>query len=417
MSCANTSNIKRGAGMNNFIPSVNAGLSVFPDGSKHHDDKHFVPQLNNQRIANSNEQQLNINNGCMGIGSDLKRESSQIFLPRTRSFSLDLSNLSSFHDINDTSFLPQTVVFNPTFTQHDLPFTNILSSEQLDDSNTDFEPVRTILDDFTTSVGDEDSNSDSTLFSPRTFLSRPSSISSSSLNESIEEVAKMKRVAKERRRRVKKVKVSHNDIERKYRLSINDKIVQLRDLVPTIRYGFKELSNIPLDQSDIDALDGLEPTKKLSKGTILNKTIEYIKHLEAKCGQYKILNSELTNKLANNNHLASVLPASISSSVSLSGLSSTVPTLSVKTENHLPAIPMQSEFNINTSQNSNTNGSQLMMNNNNSHSSNNISYSDNNNNININIKQEKSFSPLTKVFIENDAGNGDNNLFKFESLT
>lgn len=396
------SNIKQGADPNEFIPLVDSGLSIFPNGSRHFDDKHFSSQINNQRIAHSNEQPLDINNGSMVIGDELKRETFQNFLPGTRSFSLDLSNLSSLNNTNDTDNLSHTVIFNPAFTQNDFPSTNILSSKQLGDSNTDLESIGVMLGDFTTSVGDEDSNSDSALFSPRTFLSRPSSISSISLNECVEEIAKSKRIGKERKSRVKKVKVSHNDIEKKYRLSINDKIVQLRNLVPTIRYGFKELSNIPLDQSDIDALDGLEPTKKLNKGTILNKTIEYIKHLEAKCEQYKILNSEFTNRLANNQPIT-VLPASMSSSTPPSVISTTLVTPSVKPENHLSAISIPPEFNLDILQNSSIDDNQLVVN--------------NSNNNNINIKQDESFSPLAKVSMDNDVGNGDNNLFKFESFT
>lgn len=404
------SNIKQAFDPNEYIPPTPTGLSIFPNNTKRFDEKQSLPHLNNQRMANSNKQQINTNNGSMVTGGDSKGASSQIFFPETRSFSLDLSNLSSLNDTDETNNLSQTSIFNPTFTQHGFTSTDVLSSKQFGNSNTDLDATSAMLGDLATSIGDEDSNSDSALFSPRTFLSRPSSISSSSLNEIVDEVSKSKRIGKERRRRVKKVKASHNDIERKYRLSINDKIVQLRNLVPTIRYGFKELSNIPLDQSDIDALDGLEPTKKLNKGTILNKTIEYIKHLELKCEQYKILNAELNSRLTNSQPVT-VLPASMSSSTSSSVMSSTVVTPSVKMETHLPTIPMQQESNLNILQNSYMGDFQLMANNNNNKNKNNISNNTSNN------KHEESFSPLAKVFIENDLNNGDNNLFKFESFT
>lgn len=85
----------------------------------------------------------------------------------------------------------------------------------------------------------------------------------------------------------RKKKTSHNVIEKKYRLNINDKISQLRDIVPTISVTYKELLKIPIEQQDIIDLDGLEPTHKLNKGSILNKTIEYIKHLQKRCDEYK----------------------------------------------------------------------------------------------------------------------------------
>lgn len=164
-----------------------------------------------------------------------------------------------------------------------------------------------------------DASDSSSLFSPSSAMSRAASVSvvegnlithqtgnhlsghinsNSSINMrkgSMYEISKMK---EEKPKRIRKAKASHNDIEKKYRLSINDKIVQLRNLVPTIRYGYKEISNIPIDTIDIVSLDGLEPTKKLNKGTILNKTIEYIKHLEAKCNNYKSINEKLLQNMA-----------------------------------------------------------------------------------------------------------------------
>lgn len=381
------SSIKQEVGLNEFIPSVDTELSIFPNNTQHGIGKYPIPQLNDQRILNgSNEQQANTNTWCIPIDSNLKKDNSQTFLPRTRSFSLDLTNLYSVNNVDNINGLSQT----PTFTNHDFNSTNILSSKQYHNGNTNSHSTSVV-------VGDEDSNSDDVVFSPRNLLSRPSSISSSSLNEIVDAVAKAKKIGKEKKRRVKKVKASHNDIERKYRLSINDKIVQLRNLVPTIRYGFKEISNIPLDQSDLDALDGLEPTKKLNKGTILNKTIEYIKHLEAKCEQYKKLNLELTKTLAhNNNHSIIAPPPSISSSTTSSVISSTVVTPSIKTENHLPIVlPMQQEFNLNLLQDSTIGGGHAM----------------------TKKQKEETFTPLAKAFVENNASNGGNNLFKFESFT
>ncbi|KAG0669839.1 hypothetical protein C6P45_003234 [Maudiozyma exigua] len=97
-------------------------------------------------------------------------------------------------------------------------------------------------------------------------------------------IATSSKVGKVKKR---KKKTSHNVIENKYRLNINDKISQLRDIVPTISVTYKELLKIPIEQQDIINLDGLEPTHKLNKGSILNKTIEYIKHLQKRCDEYK----------------------------------------------------------------------------------------------------------------------------------
>lgn len=91
----------------------------------------------------------------------------------------------------------------------------------------------------------------------------------------------------------KRKKTSHNIIEKKYRHNINDKIAQLRDLVPTISLAHKEYLKMPIEQQDIINLDGLEPTHKLNKGSVLSKTIEYIKHLQKRCDEYKTRNDLL----------------------------------------------------------------------------------------------------------------------------
>ncbi|SMN17861.1 similar to Saccharomyces cerevisiae YOR032C HMS1 Basic helix-loop-helix (bHLH) protein with similarity to myc-family transcription factors [Maudiozyma saulgeensis] len=97
----------------------------------------------------------------------------------------------------------------------------------------------------------------------------------------------------------RKKKTSHNVIEKKYRLNINDKISQLRDIVPTISVTYKEFLKVPIEQQDIINLDGLEPTHKLNKGSILNKTIEYIKHLQKRCDEYRVRNDLLEKYFVN----------------------------------------------------------------------------------------------------------------------
>lgn len=93
-----------------------------------------------------------------------------------------------------------------------------------------------------------------------------------------------------------KVKSAHNVIEQRYRNKINDKFNALQYSVPTLRTlrGKREAkkSEDELKGSDLDdlydlesssgSLEGLEPATKLNKGTILAKTVEYIKFLESK---------------------------------------------------------------------------------------------------------------------------------------
>lgn len=336
--------------------------------------------FNNKTLNNNNNN--NSSSSFAGFGSDLKRDNSQ------RSFSLDLTN----HNNNNTDPLAlgtfnQPLVYddilNPSFTTNNITINN--SSSNNSDKNSLIESAE--------STGDDENNSP--VFSPRSFMSRPSSISSSSINEIVNAVVKSNNGKRERTRRVRKVKASHNDIEKKYRLSINDKIVQLRNLVPTIRYGYKEISKIPLEQNDIDTLDGLQPTRKMNKGTILNKTIEYIKHLEAKCQNYKALNDDLISKISNNNidnKSVSFMSANPSSS---SEASSTVVTPTVKLESQLPIIPSQQKFNLNILQNSNMNDNQIRLN-----------------------KEDEPFSPLDKVFLDtNNSGNVNNTLFKMDNFS
>lgn len=75
----------------------------------------------------------------------------------------------------------------------------------------------------------------------------------------------------------------HNVVEQRYRNNINDKITQLRDLVPLLRC----VEGLP------ENLEGLRPAKKLNKATVLTKAIEYIQHLERKNTQLAEQNDNL----------------------------------------------------------------------------------------------------------------------------
>ncbi|SCW01243.1 LAFE_0D08284g1_1 [Lachancea fermentati] len=91
----------------------------------------------------------------------------------------------------------------------------------------------------------------------------------------------------------KKERTSHNVIEKKYRTNINDKILQLREIVPSLRIASKREAGVAVTDTDKRDLDGLEPARKLNKASILIKTIEYIRHLENKCSTYKFENEKL----------------------------------------------------------------------------------------------------------------------------
>ncbi|KAI7907937.1 uncharacterized protein BX663DRAFT_547585 [Cokeromyces recurvatus] len=85
-------------------------------------------------------------------------------------------------------------------------------------------------------------------------------------------------------------KVAHNAIERRYRNNINDRIRELKNVVPALyKARIKERGDD--DDSSIDSgedgnnnneeiVEGVEVAKKLNKATILRKATEYINHLK-----------------------------------------------------------------------------------------------------------------------------------------
>ncbi|GJC85550.1 transcription factor CPH2 [Colletotrichum liriopes] len=97
----------------------------------------------------------------------------------------------------------------------------------------------------------------------------------------------------------------HNMIEKRYRVNINEKIVALRDAVPSLRCVVQQTENpqAAAAESDepfdvVEELGGLMPARKLNKATILSKATEYITHLEKKNGQLWKENQELEKRLA-----------------------------------------------------------------------------------------------------------------------
>jgi Helix-loop-helix DNA-binding domain len=71
-------------------------------------------------------------------------------------------------------------------------------------------------------------------------------------------------------------KTSHNMIEKRYRLKLNDKFMELKNVVPSIR------DVIATDDEDDRAHPKIKKSApvKMNKGTILIKAVEYIKELE-----------------------------------------------------------------------------------------------------------------------------------------
>ncbi|KAL0938048.1 helix-loop-helix DNA-binding domain-containing protein [Colletotrichum truncatum] len=95
----------------------------------------------------------------------------------------------------------------------------------------------------------------------------------------------------------------HNMIEKRYRVNINEKIIALRDAVPSLRCVVQQTENPQAAESDeafdvVEELGGLMPARKLNKATILSKATEYIVHLEKKNGQLWKENQELEKRLA-----------------------------------------------------------------------------------------------------------------------
>ena len=72
----------------------------------------------------------------------------------------------------------------------------------------------------------------------------------------------------------------HNVIEKRYRANLNDKIAELRDSVPSLRVAKRVVQDAASAEDEEEDLDGLTPTNKLNKASILTKAVEYIHHLE-----------------------------------------------------------------------------------------------------------------------------------------
>ena len=82
-------------------------------------------------------------------------------------------------------------------------------------------------------------------------------------------------------------RAAHNDIERKYRTNLKDRISELREAIPSLRA-------IPDDGDDMASA---RAAPKVSKGTVLSKATEYIHTLERRNRAMAIKNEELSRRL------------------------------------------------------------------------------------------------------------------------
>src|SRR5271156_670058 len=90
----------------------------------------------------------------------------------------------------------------------------------------------------------------------------------------------------------------HNVIEKRYRANLNEKIAELRDSVPSLRVSKKAVQDADRGEDDDEEdLDGLTPTNKLNKASILTKAVEYIRHLELRTKKLEDENLALKERL------------------------------------------------------------------------------------------------------------------------
>ena len=82
-------------------------------------------------------------------------------------------------------------------------------------------------------------------------------------------------------------RAAHNDIERKYRTNLKDRISELRDAIPSLRPN----------PEDPDDMTSARAAPKVSKGTVLSKATEYIHQLERRNRAMALKNDELSRRL------------------------------------------------------------------------------------------------------------------------
>ncbi|KAI5921228.1 HLH-domain-containing protein [Camillea tinctor] len=112
-------------------------------------------------------------------------------------------------------------------------------------------------------------------------ISRPAAPSRTNSSEVVEKKEKPKNSDR----------AAHNDIERKYRTNLKDKIAELRDAIPSLRA-------IPEDgDGENSPVNASRTAPKVSKGTVLTKATEYIHQLERRNRSMAQKNEELARRL------------------------------------------------------------------------------------------------------------------------
>jgi len=96
-------------------------------------------------------------------------------------------------------------------------------------------------------------------------------------------------------------KIAHNEIEKRYRTNLNDKIIELRDAVPALRVARRRLGHTPNDEVDLaEAEFGPRAcVARLNKATILSQATEYINQLECRNKNLKAENTSLRGRMEN----------------------------------------------------------------------------------------------------------------------
>ncbi|TGJ81731.1 hypothetical protein E0Z10_g7024 [Xylaria hypoxylon] len=139
-----------------------------------------------------------------------------------------------------------------------------------------------------------DSTSNTPEPKPRSTATRPSAPSRKNSSE-MGEKPKEKPKNSER--------AAHNDIERKYRTNLKDKIAELRDAIPSLRA-------IPEDDDPNSPAGSSRTAPKVSKGTVLTKATEYIHQLERRNRSVAQKNEELARRLQAFEQLVGAPPGS-----------------------------------------------------------------------------------------------------------
>ncbi|KAI0554010.1 helix-loop-helix DNA-binding domain-containing protein [Xylaria curta] len=138
-----------------------------------------------------------------------------------------------------------------------------------------------------------DSTSNTPEPKPRTTAARPAPSSRKNSSENPEKMNKPKNSER----------AAHNDIERKYRTNLKDKIAELRDAIPSLRA-------IPEDDDPNSPAGSSRTAPKVSKGTVLTKATEYIHQLERRNRSVAQKNEELARRLQAFEQLVGAPPGS-----------------------------------------------------------------------------------------------------------